>query len=641
MSTVQAPPRLPDWLVANRNFVLLWLAYGVAAIGDHLSEMALLQERGGLDRTDATRVQALITFGFFLPFVILGPIAGWWSDRFSRKTTMIVADLLRAALVFNLAIIVAWLEHWLEPSRNGDYAIVLPLAAVGALAAFFSPARQAILPTLIRDDQLVRANAMINALGTIGGITGGVLGGILVQQLGTQGLHYNYYINAATFALSALFVSGILMARSRALPHPPLEGVWKPVADGFRYVAQHRRVLGLILLGTVFWAAAGVVISVIPAIVRDVFGGSIQDVAIYRGLLIIGMAVGAAVMTLIGPSLPPRLAILAALLGGGLWVMLLDVAYTWKLGRFATGLTLFCIGGAGAALLVSIMALLQRLVPDTRRGRVFGVSDMTTMGALVLATGLLGVPRIDNLDHYIPWLLLITGGALLVAAATAWGVFRRGDPFPPLISLLREILQFYARFWLRLRRDGACTIPPRGAVILASNHTAGVDPMAILATSPHRLVSFLVAEEYYHRPIAGWFMRKAGCIPIDRKNPGKSFLVGCLRTLNAGGCLGIFPQGTFEEPGKEEPDAKSGVGLLALRSGATVVPCHISGTRYFDSPFAAYLVRHRMRIRYGPPIDLSAFAGREKDREAHEEASALIMEKIRALAPPENEPRAE
>ncbi len=74
---------LPDLLIRNSNFFLLWAAYGISAVGDHLSELALLHERGGVDRPDATRVQALISFGFFLPFVILAPIAGWCvrSDR--------------------------------------------------------------------------------------------------------------------------------------------------------------------------------------------------------------------------------------------------------------------------------------------------------------------------------------------------------------------------------------------------------------------------------------------------------------------------------------------------------------------------------------------------------------------------------
>ena len=126
---------LPNWLVQNRNFVFLWLAYGVAAVGDHLSEMALLKTRGGMDRPDVTRVQALISFGFFLPFVLLGPVAGWWSDRFSRKATMIAADLIRAALVWNLATIVPFLARRLDGTGWEDFSIVIPLEGINLSAS--------------------------------------------------------------------------------------------------------------------------------------------------------------------------------------------------------------------------------------------------------------------------------------------------------------------------------------------------------------------------------------------------------------------------------------------------------------------------------------------------------------------------
>ncbi len=73
------------------------------------------------------------------------------------------------------------------------------------------------------------------------------------------------------------------------------------------------------------------------------------------------------------------------------------------------------------------------------------------------------------------------------------------------------------------------------------------------------------------------------------------------------------------------------MGVLALRTWAPVIPCHISGARFFDNPFLAYLVRHSIRVRYGPPVDLSAFRGREKERAAQQEASELIMAKVREL----------
>lgn len=632
METSSRPqPRLPDLLIRNSNFVLLWAAYGIAALGDHLSEMALLHEVGGLGRSDTTRVQALMTFCFFLPFAVLGPVAGWWADRFSRKWTMIGADLIRAAIMGTLPWTLPYLLGW----GFGDYAVTLPLAVVGVFAAFFSPCRQAMVPTLIRPDQLVRANAMISALGTIGAILSAIVGGVLVDISVAGHLHldWNYRLNALTFVFSALLISGIAVSRSRAAAHALPAGIWTPLREGFRYVRRHRRILQVILLGTVFWAAAGIVISVIPALVRDVFGGQFSDAGMYRGFIAAGLAGGAALLTFIGPGLPLPLAVLTAVLGGAVWVLALDAAYVWRLGRIFTGLCLFMIGVHGAGILVTVMVVIQRFVPDSRRGRVFGVADMCTMAAIVASAGLLGLPHIPGLDRYIPLLLGATGGGLLVTAAVAWRVYRRRDPARAVVRLVWWLVRFYAGFWCRVRRSGPCTVPHRGPVIVAANHTCGVDPLLILGTCTHRIVSFIVERRYYDAPVAGWFMRLAGCIPVDRENPGRSFLANSLRLLKDGGCLGIFPQGTYVAPDEPDPDAKSGVGILALRTGATVIPCHISGTRYAYNPFVSLFRWHRARVRFGRPVDLSWLRGRERDKDAPQEASAAIMAAIRALGP--------
>ncbi len=622
---------LPRWLVLNRNFVLLWAAYGVSAFGDHLSEMALLQEAGGLERDDITRVQALMTFFFFMPFVIFGPLAGWWADRFSRQATMIVTDILRAGIMISLSITVPWLAGF----GFGDYAVALPLAATGALAAFFSPARQAMIPTLIRPDQLVRANAMISALGTIGAILSAIVGGLLVDRAlaGHFELYWNYRLDALTFLVSAALLAGILMSRSRAVRHTITPGVLTPLREGFAYVWNHRRVLQIIMLGVVFWASAGVVISVVPAIVRDVFAGQFTDAGMYRGLIAAGLAVGAALLTLVGSALPIPLAVLASVTGGACWIFLLDAAVVFKLGRIFTGLCLLMIGVHGAGILVTVMVVVQRFVPDARRGRVFGVSDMCTMAAIAGATGLLGLSHIPHLDRYIPTLLTVVGVCMLATAWFAWRTYTRAQPVGPLLWLLYQISTLYIRLLARVRRVGPCTIPREGPVILAANHTAGIDPLLILVTTT-RPISFVVEQKYYHRPLAGWFMRQADCIPINRDRPGKSFLEQSLRLLRRDGCLGIFPQGTYVDANSEpEPDAKVGVSVLALRSGATVVPCHISGTRYAYNPFRAYFMRHNARVRYGQPIHMSDYRGRERDKQTARDLSDLIWQRINALAP--------
>ncbi|MBK8915473.1 MAG: MFS transporter [Phycisphaerales bacterium] len=629
MSLQSAESRLPAWLVQNRNFVLLWCAYGTAAMADHLGETALLNTRNALEREDSTRVQALISFGFFLPFVLLGPLAGWWSDRFSRKWTMVLADVARAVLVFNLGALVAFLVAVL-PAAWADFSIVIPLAAVGLLAAFFSPARQALLPSLIREDQLVRANALINALGTIGAILGIVAGGWIVTRYGAT---ITFHVNALAFCFSAACVLLIDTRRLRAAPHTPISGVWAPLADGLRYVQTHRRVVQLIGLMTLFWGVAGVVIAVVPALAKQLFPGNYEMLAYFRGLLGIGLALGATVMTIFGSAVPVQLSLLLALGAAGLWLALLATCSALGLGAIVTGLALLGIGGAGAAIQVSVLATLQRFVPDARRGRVFGVSDTCTMGAMVLTSAALGLPHLPQLDRYVPLLLAGCAAAFLLAALTAGRGYLRHRDVGPGVALIWLFVRFFAAWRLRLRLVGRCTVPREGAVILAANHTAGVDPMAILACCRHRMVSFIVAQEHYNMPILKTFMQWGRCLPVNRENPGKAFLASAMKLLKSGGCLGIFPQGTFEIPGEETPAAKSGVGLLALRTGATVIPCHISGTRYFNSPMRSYLTRHRMRIRFGPPVDLSALAGRERDKAATDEASDRIWEAIEALAP--------
>lgn len=618
--------RLPQWVLLNPNFLLLWAAYGISALGDHLSETALLAQLGAMQREDSTRLQALIQFGYFMPFVLVAPLAGWWADRFNRKWTMIASDLARGALMYSLI----WMVDALLVRGAGDWAAVIPLAMAGFLGAFFSPARQALLPTLIRDNQIVRANAVIGALAPIATIASYVIGAHVAV---TYGPVVNYRLDALTFLLSAILVASIRLRFARVVKHPPQHGLLAPLVVGFRYVRGHARVFQMILLGTVFWASAGAVTSALPAIVRDTFGGSLRDVGTYRGLVGVGMVGGATLMTIFGPSTPIPLAVIGSVFGGGFWVAMLALTVGLKIGALAAGVCLFMIGVHGAALIVTVNATLQRFVPDSRRGRVFGVSDMCLTGAMAASSGLLGLPDIPRLDRYVPWILALVAAGLTTAGLVAIGVYRRAEQRLPFVtSLVWKLVRFYGAFWCRLKREGPCTIPVVGPVILASNHRAAIDPLMIVATSPRRLPSFLVERRYYRIPGLNWFMRLIDCIPIDRQKPGKSSLAECLRKLERGEVVGIFPQGTFDRPDQPPLDARLGVGLLALRSGAVVIPVHIGGQTYTNSALGALLRRHRVQVRYGPPVNLADLAATARDRASQQQAAERIMRAIWDLA---------
>lgn len=411
-------PRMPNWLLQNRNFVLLWAAYFIAAAGDNLNDLGQLKLLEAMQGEESTRLMALMMFGLFVPYIVFGPLAGWFADRFSRKWTMISADVARAAVVINFGVLIPLLLKW----GCGSFTVMLTQMSLGVLAAFFSPARQAMLPTLVRSDQLVRANGMIGAIAPIGAMIGFLVGGYIVESIGAQ---WNFRINGMTYCLSALLILAIIPPKQHRLGRAPHETVFGPLLEGFAYVRGHLRVAQMILLGALFWGAAGVVYSCVPAIVKELVSDSYADVGNYRALPAVGMVIGAIFMSTLGPWLGIQRAVLMGLGGAGAGLIVMAVAFAqhWSGGSVAA--CLVAVGVAGAMLLVTINATIQRLVPNTRRGRVFGVSDMTMMGAMVLATGSLGLTPIPNLDRYVPAILGLTAAGMLGAGGVAMWLYSR------------------------------------------------------------------------------------------------------------------------------------------------------------------------------------------------------------------------
>lgn len=646
----------PANLLRNRAFILLWAAYGISALGDHLSEMGLLklQDALAVGRTDTVRRQAIMTFVFMFPFFVLGPFCGWVADRLPRKWIMIAADVIRAVLMFEIVPVLFWLFERFDPQHAAGaplplHIAVMPLAVVGVFAAFFSPARLALLPTLIRPDQLIRANAMTAGLGMLATIASAVLGGWLVEHVGVR---WNFRIDALTFVGSAVLLAGIVASSTSATlrrtdspgtASPDRTGDasgahrgehdWSALIEGFRYVRRHRRVAEVIVLMTVLWIAASVVRSIIPAVVKDVFGGSYGDIGIYQGLLGVGLLVGSVLLSLMGSALKSELAMSWSLKLAGVSGLLMTLAIWLGWGRGVAGTAIVLVGLFGAGIQVSANALLQRIVPDYIRGRVFGVSDLFSQGGLLLATGVLGIPEWPNIDRHISWIMAITAALLLGAGIwTTITRLQRGR-FGRAITFWRNLNEFYCRLWPRARREGLCTIPAQGPVIVAANHHSSLDPFLLSATSPNRYVGFMIAREFAMIPGFRRLVDLIECVPVNRSGVDTASIKAALRHLEQGRVLGIFPQGRIQR--RDEPvQLRDGVGLLALRSGATVIPAYISGTVASESVVWPFLRRHRAVVRYGPPVDLSRFAGRDLGREAYREASAAVLRAIFALAPP-------
>ena len=620
-------PRVKS-ILRNRNFLLLWLAYFISAAGDHLSELAILKTQHALaDEVNVTPMQARMAMLFFIPFFLFGPLMGYLADRFSRRRLMVAADVVRLGLMLMMAGMIAR-GQLLSPTW-GPY---LPLLAVGVFAAMFSPARSALLPTLIETNQLVQANALLRFVGVLATIVSALVGGYLADSYAPS---VSFDVDAMTFAVSAVCVMGIIVRRRPPAPRaggPMLAGL----AGGFRYAARHRRVRHIFAVGAVFWFCAITVRSATPAIVKDVYElHSYRAISVFMAIMAVGMVVGAVGLAIVRDAIRSEIAITWSLILACIFAAVLalsalapvPVGVAYVMG----GIGVWGMGMFGATLMASYNALLQRIVPDAYLGRVFGVLDVCTIGGLLLATGLLGVPHWPNLDRWVGYiilgvslLLLVTGIGTLVAR------LRTGD-VSLLTGFLLNLNEILCRFWYRMQRVGPCTLPRTGPVVVVARHTATPDPLLITAACRYRTMSFLIAREYADIPVVRWFVRRVGCIPVKRDGTDRAGTLKAIRRLRGGGAIGMFIEGRIAPPG-EAAEIKQGAALLAIKSRAVVIPVHITGTVYRDGIVAGFLARHRARVRFGRPVDLSGLpAGPTREQLA--EASDRIAAAIDALSP--------
>lgn len=620
-------------LFQNRNFMLLWCAYGISAMGDHLSEMAILKTLDGLNpEVDITPLSARMTFFMFVPFLLLSTIAGGLADRFSRRSIMVIADFARAAIVFELGWMISLAKGW-----TTEWGPFIPLAAVGVFAALFSPARLALLPTLIQPNQLVRANGMIGGLGIIATMIAGYIGGLLADKYPE---YVAFRLDAATFVLSAIMLLCMRLPRSEQQTTSSEVGSLRKITDGFRYVVAHRRVPELLAVAALVWFCGSLINSVIPAVVRDVYGGTFTLISLYRALLGLGFMIGAVTIVSLGDALKSEVAMTWGLFGIGLGMVLFAVSVIapidswWRRGIGGAGIVL--AGACALGVMASFQTLLQRIVANRFRGRVFGVSDLMTTSSLLVATGMLAIPKWERLDRWVGVIIGTVAVVTIVAGIIVLYVRLHRGPHGWALNLGENLNEFIVKFWYRFQRIGRPTVPRTGPVIVTANHVSAADPLLLCAGAPYRAISFLIAAEYASWPIVRFFVRALECIPVRRGTRETGATKQALRHLEEGRAIGIFIEGGIPNPG-ETPRPKDGVAMMALRTGAVVVPAYISGMKLHQSLLRSLFSRQNARVRWGAPVKLDEFRSDDPSRETIRHATQKIWEAIQTLAAQDGE----
>ena len=366
----------------NPGFALLFWATAGSAIGTYLAALALSVDI--FDRTGSGAWLAALLIADFLPIVVIGITLGPLVDRLSRRRLMILSDLVRAATFVALPFV----------ERPG---VIVALAAVNGIATgFFRPAAWAGFPNLVSEDDREQATSLLSTVEHVAWMLGPVLAGGLLAIHGTD---VAYWVNAATFLLSALLVARIPAASLRS-DEPITKGHWEDLRAGLGLVFNSRPLLTvLVAWNASALATAFVNVAEVPLVKDDLDGGNIG-----LGFLVGATGFGLVVGSFFAASALERLG-MRALYAGSLLVMAIGfgVASASPTVAVAAVLAAFATIGNGAAIVCNQL-LVQEGAPDAMRGRALAVLMSTYYGVLGLA---------------------MAGGGLLVdgaGARAAWAV---------------------------------------------------------------------------------------------------------------------------------------------------------------------------------------------------------------------------
>jgi len=183
----------------------------------------------------------------------------------------------------------------------------------------------------------------------------------------------------------------------------------------------------------------------------------------------------------------------------------------------------------------------------------------------------------------------------------------------------KYVFWFLFRLLYRVRITGREHIPREGAFLLCGNHIHAFDGALLLAFSPRRL-RLMAKKELFENPIIAFLFRRGGIFPIDRQAAADMTAYRhTIKQLADGYGLLIFSQGTRM---KDFDNAKSGVAMFALKSGAPIVPVGISGTYKFFT---------RLTVKIGAPIPMTPYEGRKLKADLLAEVMGEVIPRVTDL----------
>ena len=580
----------------NVSFLLMWSSVAASGFGDRLIQLAAEPMLGvGKPGASAAGISSGIMFFFFLPYMLLTVVGGYLADRLPRKWILLACDECRAAVLLVAFFMAAGLGTVGAIGPAHHWKVYLVMACTGVFAAIFNPAKQSTVPEIVPPQHLQPANAVLAGIGMIASMIGVSIGAVIIKK---HSVALGIMVGAVSYGVSGMFFAFLRTTPGPAARADRSHGVLAQAAGALIYLRRHVAVRNLVVLNILFWTAGYIVYAALAALNRHHYGLPVDEYLTAKGnmmaVLGAGMLCGSFIVMWIRTRRESGFVAMSALVVAAVCMVAFGANRSYAMGMILA----FAIGTAGGVFMICIDTLTQSITPNYLRGRVFGLRALlNTIAAVGVNFTIWRAPDADRL--MIPALYVTAGVLLLVAVYGLFVQVTRGPLATRKLNVLWRANRLLFIVWHRVEWIGRQHVPRDGPVIMASNHTAGIDPF-IMSTGVPRLIRWVMTGKYRFRlfePV--WRMVEPIVLSDDSSDLTK--VRAMIRALQDGQVIGLFPEGKLQREVRELQPFQLGIGMIARRTGATIVPVWIRGTPQSRNMLVHFLKPSRSVVTYGPP----------------------------------------
>jgi len=603
-------------LFKQRRFMPFFVTQALGAFNDNIFKNGLAamlvfhsSQLAGLNTNQVVNLSAM---AFILPFFLFSALFGQFADKYEKSMQ------IRRIKLFEIVIMLtATLGFWLDSLP----LLLCVLFLLGFQSTMFGPIKYGIIPQVLKRNELVGGNALVE-MGTFVAILAGTIAGPLLMGIDAD---WPVWVSA-----TALLVAVIGYMTSCGIPEAPavdpdLKISWNFVTEtirNIRFIGGNRIVLNSVLGISWFWFFGATFLVQIPSFSETVLGGDEYLMSTLLAMFIIGISTGSLLCErLSGGQVEIGLVPLGAI---GLTLFGIDMYFASPaqtavytgLGDFFSlaanwriVIDLLMIGIFSGFYIVPLYSLVQQNTVPERRSRVIAGNNILNAFFMVISA-VIAMILLGKIGFTIPELFLFT--AILNLVVTLY-IFTIVPEF-----LMRFLVWMLIHTIYKVEVKGMGNIPESGAVIVAANHVSFVDPL-IIGGVIRRPVRFVMYYKIFQLPLLKFIFKTGKAIPIAGRNEDPEILEMAYLSINEvideGHVLGIFPEGGITSDNKISP-FKKGIEKIVAEKPVPVVPmalCNLWGSLFSRrDPLhkrRPYKFRALIELRIGrhiPPEELTA-----------------------------------